>query len=141
VSPFTTPSARQVNIGLLILRVIVGIVFVAHGAQKVFVWGIDGVTAGFAGMGVPAPAVVATLVAFGELLGGVALIAGVLTRLASLGLAIIMVGAVTLAHLPAGFFAPEGYEFTLTLAAASLALMFAGAGQLSVDAALAKRRR
>jgi len=141
VSPFTTPSARQVNIGLLILRVIVGIVFVAHGAQKVFVWGIDGVTAGFAGMGVPAPAVVATLVAFGELLGGIALIAGVLTRLASLGLAIIMVGAVTLAHLPAGFFAPEGYEFTLTLAAASLALMFAGAGQLSVDAALAKRRR
>lgn len=141
MSPFTTPSARQVNIGLLILRVIVGIVFVAHGAQKVFVWGIDGVTAGFAGMGVPAPAVVATLVAFGELLGGIALIAGVLTRLASLGLAIIMVGAVTLAHLPAGFFAPEGYEFTLTLAAASLALMFAGAGQLSVDAALAKRRR
>jgi len=141
VSPFTTPSARQVNIGLLILRVIVGIVFMAHGAQKIFVWGIDGVTAGFAGMGVPAPAVVATLVAFGELLGGIALIAGVLTRLASLGLAIIMVGAVTLAHLPAGFFAPEGYEFTLTLAAASLALMFAGAGQLSVDAALAKRRR
>jgi putative oxidoreductase len=141
VSPFTTPSAGQVNIGLLILRVIVGIVFVAHGAQKIFVWGIDGVTAGFAGMGVPAAAVVATLVAFGELLGGLALIAGVLTRLASLGLAIIMIGAVTLAHLPAGFFAPEGYEFTLTLAAASLALMFAGAGQLSVDAALAKRRR
>ena len=83
MSPFTTPSARQVNIGLLILRVIVGIVFVAHGAQKVFVWGIDGVTAGFAGMGVPAPAVVATLVAFGELLGGIALIAGVLTRLAT----------------------------------------------------------
>lgn len=141
MSPFVTPSPRQVSLGLLVLRVILGIVFIAHGGQKIFVFGLDGVAGGFAGMGIPGAAFVGPAVALVELLGGIALVAGLLTRLAGLGLAITMLGATVLAHLPAGFFLPNGYEFTLTLMAASLALMFAGAGQLSVDAALARRRR
>lgn len=139
MSPFATPSRRQVDLGLLVLRVVLGIVFVVHGGQKLFVFGFEGVTGAFAGMGIPMAGLVGPATALVEFFGGLALIAGLLTRLAGLGLAIVMLGAILIAHLPAGFFAPNGYEFTLTLMAASLALMFAGAGELSVDAVLARR--
>lgn len=141
MSPFAMPSPRQASLGLLILRLVLGAVFIAHGGQKVFVYGIDGVTAGLTQSGMPAAAIVAPLIAFGELLGGIALVAGFLTRVAGIGLAVIMIGATLIVHLAAGFFLPNGYEFTLTLLAASLALVFAGAGEYSVDAAVARRRR
>lgn len=141
MSPFAMPSPRQASLGLLILRLVLGAVFIAHGGQKVFVYGIDGVTAGLTQSGMPAAAIVAPLIAFGELLGGIALVAGFLTRVAGIGLAAIMIGATLIVHLAAGFFLPNGYEFTLTLLAASLALVFAGAGEYSVDAAVARRRR
>ncbi len=132
-------SATQLSFGLLALRVVTGLVFAAHGAQKVFVYGFDGVAGSFAGMGIPMAGLVGPAVALVELVGGLALAAGLLTRLAGIGLAVVMLGAVLVAHLPAGFFLPNGYEFALTLFAASVALAFTGAGAWSVDAALARR--
>lgn len=141
MSPFVTPSQRQASIGLLVLRVIAGIIFTAHGAQKLFVFGFDGVAGAFAGMGVPLPMLAGPAVALVEFFGGLALIAGVLTRLTGLGLAIVMAGAIFFAHLSSGFFAPAGFEFPLALLGISAAIAFAGAGDLSVDGVLARRRR
>ena len=132
-------TARQIDVGLLILRVVAGVVFAAHGAQKVFVYGFDGVSAGFAGMGVPLAGLAGPAVALGELFGGIALVAGLLTRVAGAGLAVIMLGAVLIAHLAAGFFLPNGYEFALVLFAAATALAATGAGRWSLDAMLARR--
>jgi putative oxidoreductase len=137
----TSPAAtaQRISIGLAILRVVIGIVFIAHGAQKFFVFGIDGATAAFGQMGVPFPALTAPLTAAVEILAGSALIIGLLTRLAALGLAINMLGAILLVRAQGGFFAPKGMEFELTLFAAALALAFTGAGRYSVDAVLAER--
>jgi putative oxidoreductase len=134
------PASSRTDAGLAILRVVVGVVFVAHGAQKLFVYGLGGVSGNFDQMGIPAADVTAPLVAFVEFLGGLALVAGLLTRLAAVGLSAVMLGAITLVHLPAGFFAPRGVEFPLTLLAASVALAVMGAGRWSLDHVIAARR-
>ena len=131
----------RIQTGLTLLRAAVGTIFIAHGAQKLFVYGLSGVTGAFGQMGVPFPEITGPLVALLEFFGGIALVLGLLTRPAALGLAINMVGAMVLVHAPAGFFLPNGIEFTLVLGAASLALSIMGAGELSVDALLAKRRQ
>lgn len=119
------------------LRLVVGLVFLAHGAQKVFQFGLGG-TAGFlGGLGVPAPAVAALVLMAAEALGGLALILGAFTRVAALVLAANMLVAILLVHLRAGFFLPGGMEFALTLLGANLTLAMTGAGAASVDAALA----
>ena len=131
----------RIQTGLTLLRAAVGAVFIAHGAQKLFVFGMSGVTGAFGQMGVPFPEVTGPLVALLEFFGGIALVVGLLTRPAALGLALNMVGAMVLVHAPAGFFLPNGIEFTLVLGAASLALSIMGAGAFSVDALLARRRQ
>ncbi len=119
------------------LRLVVGLVFLAHGAQKVFQFGLGG-TAGFLGsLGVPAPVAGALVVMTAETLGGLALVLGAFTRVAALVLAVNMLVAILLVHLRAGFFLPGGMEFALTLLGASLTLAMTGAGALSVDAAVA----
>jgi len=133
-------TARQADAGLTLLRAVTGVIFAAHGAQKLFVYGFDGVAGGFAQMGVPFPGVVGPLVGFVELFGGLAVIAGLLTRLAGVGLTAVMLGALFLVHLPAGFFLPNGYEFVLMLAASATTLAITGAGRYSVDAVIAHRR-
>jgi putative oxidoreductase len=125
--------------GLTVLRVMVGAVFLAHGVQKIFVFGFHGVAGAFAGMGIPVPAVSSALVAVVELLGGIALIAGFLTRWAAALNGIDMVVAILLVHLKHGFFAPMGVEYPLTLLAACIALAVVGPGAGSVDGLLAKR--
>ena len=136
---FRSASATQLDTGLAILRIVLGIVFIAHGGQKLFVWGFDGVAGGFGQMGIPMAGLLGPLVALGEFFGGLALVAGLLTRVAGLGLAAIMLGATLIAHRAAGFFMPSGYEFTLTLLAASLALAFTGAGRWSLDGLVEKK--
>lgn len=133
----STPAATAAAIA--ILRIVVGLVFVAHGYQKVFVFGHAGVAQGFAGMGVPAPTLTAALVAALELLGGVALILGVGTRIAAILLACDMLGAILLVHGPNGFFLPTGAEFAFTLLGAATALAVAGAGTASIDGILSRR--
>ncbi|HEX6628030.1 MAG TPA: DoxX family protein [Gemmatimonadaceae bacterium] len=136
---FKSPSPRQIDIALLIIRAVTGFIFIAHGWQKLFVYGFAGVTGAFAHMGVPAPEVLGPLVALVEFFGGIALVIGLLTRLAALGLAFNMLVAMLLVHLKGGFFNPGGIEFPLSLFAAALVLVFTGAGNFSSDRAVARR--
>ena len=129
------------SIGLTALRIVLGVVFIAHGAQK-FAQGIPDVTQGFAGMGVPLAEVAAPVVAGLELVGGVLLVAGVATRVVGLLLAVDMVVAGLLAHATAGFFAQDGgFEYVLVLAVASLAVALTGPGRFSVDALVLRSSR
>jgi len=134
-------SSGQLNLGLTILRAVTGIIFAAHGAQKLFVFGLDGVAGGFAQMGVPFASVVGPAVGLLEFVGGLALIAGLMTRPIAAGLAATMLGALVMVHLPAGFFLPNGYEFVLMLFAAAATLVVTGAGAWSLDARLSDGRR
>lgn len=137
---FLIASPIQQQFGIAILRIIAGVVFVAHGAQKVFVYGFAGVGGAFAQMGVPMPTVMGPVIGLIELFGGVALIVGLFTRVAALALACDMLGAILLVHAAGGFFLPSGLEFVLMLFGAALALLFAGPGALSIDGVLAPRR-
>ncbi len=119
--------------GIAILRVIVGIVFLMHGSQKLFTFGFHGVAGMFGHMGIPLPAVAAVVVTLVEFLGGLALIAGLATRVAAALLAIDMAGAILFVHAKNGFFSPMGYEFPLTLLASCVCLMLAGGGACSVE--------
>ena len=119
--------------GLTLIRVIVGIVFLVHGAQKLFSFGIDGVAASMGQVGLPLPLVSATLLTFTELLGGLALILGLGTRLAAAPLAFAMLIATTVAHGAGGFFLPTGFEYALTLLTLNLALVLTGPGAFAVD--------
>ena len=138
-SLFRAPSARQIDLGLAILRIVLGVIFIAHGGQKLFVFGFAGVTGAFGQMGVPAPGVVGPAIALIEFFGGIALALGLLTRLAAFGIGATMVGAIALVHLPAGFFAPNGFEFPLSLLAAAATLAITGPGKYSLDAIISRR--
>ena len=118
-------GARELTV--LLARLVVGATFIAHGYQKLVVNGMDNVATGFGEMGIPLPAVAAWFTALVEVLGGAALIFGVLLPVAGVLLAAIMIGALVTAHLSAGFFSSDGgFEYVLVLAAASLALGFSG---------------
>ena len=136
----TRTDPTRVDVALAVLRVLVGVVFLAHGGQKLFVYGFDGVAGAFGQMGIPMANVTGPLTALVEFFGGLALVSGLLTRLAGLGLAITMLGAISFVHLSAGFFGPKGYEFPLTLLAATIAFAIAGAGRFSLDNVIAARR-
>ena len=135
----------------LILRVMLGIVMLPHGAQKLLGW-FGGF--GFAGtMGMftekmHVPAALAFLVIIGESFGSLGLIAGFLTRFSAFGVLCIMLGAIFIVHLPNGFFmnwagkqAGEGFEYHLLVIGMGLALLIAGGGKWSVDGAIAKKLR
>lgn len=126
------------SIGLLVLRVPIGIIFMAHGAQKLFgAYGGDGLqaTAEFMATLHMGPGIfLAILVGAVEFFGGLMLVLGLLTRLAALALSIDMLVAIAKVHFPHGLFAQNGgYEFALSLLAASLALLISGPGCLACD--------
>lgn len=126
---------RRVNLqawGLTLLRVVVGVVFLMHGGQK-FQMGF-GQVAGFLGsLGIPAPNLAAIVLTLVEFAGGVALLLGLLTRLVAFLLAIDMAVAIVTVKLKGGFFAPNGFEYDLTLLAACLALALAGGGAACLE--------
>ncbi|MBS3155800.1 DoxX family protein [Candidatus Woesearchaeota archaeon] len=117
----------------LLLRLALGAVFIVHGAQKLF-GGITGTTGFFDSVGIPLAGVFAVVVALVEFLGGIALVLGVLTRYASLLLAINMLVALLVVHLKNGFFVSNsGFEFVLVLLAGSLALLIRGPGKIAIQ--------
>jgi putative oxidoreductase len=135
------------DVALTILRVVLGVVFFAHGAQKMLGWfggfGFHATMGAFTHMGMPAP--MALLIMCTEFFGGLGLIFGLLTRIASLGVAGLMIGAIFMVHLPNGFFMNwmgtqkgEGIEFHLLALATAAALLLRGAGAFSLDRALSK---
>ncbi len=128
--------------GIALLRIVVGIVFVMHGQQKLFEMGVGGVGGFFASLGVPAPQLAAVVVSVLETVGGLALILGVLTRLFGLLLAGDMLVALLLVHQPNGFFAGDGgVELVLLLGTAALALALTGPGAPALDNLLPFERR
>lgn len=137
----TSRPSPATSFGLLALRVVVGAIFAAHGAQKIFESTIPGTIGSFAGMGVPLPEIAAPVVAFIELIGGILLILGLLTRPVGILLAIDMIVALVAVHLPAGLWVGDGgYEFVAVLGVAALALAFTGAGKFSLDGAFLRGR-
>jgi len=126
--------------GITVLRVVVGIVFLAHGGQKLFVWGFSNVADFFGQVGIPLPMLAAIVVTLVEFLGGLALVVGLFTRWVAIPLALNMLVATLTIHLRGGFFVPEGVEFTLTLLVANVALALLGSGEASLDRLLAKRK-
>lgn len=136
--------ATRAGWGTLAMRIPVGIIFAAHGAQKLFGWfggyGLEGTGQWMASIGL-APGYLMALLAGGtEFFGGLALIAGLLVRPASAALAFAMVVAILSAHLDKGLFvANNGYEFALALLAVTVSLVFTGAGRASLDRTLGQR--
>jgi putative oxidoreductase len=147
-----TPSQRLGNwvfansLGLLILRLALGWVFIYHGSQKLFgAFGGTGMEPFIQGMGqmnmpLLSPAAWAYIAAGGEFFGGLLVLLGLLTRLGALPLIVTMVVAIVKVHGPNGFSAGSGgYEYNLTLMAMAFALVLTGAGLLSLDALIFKR--
>jgi putative oxidoreductase len=131
----------MINVGLLVLRVVLGVIFAAHGAQKLFgAFGGPGLrgTAGFHGqLGIKPPYLMAVVAGLAEFVGGILIAVGFLTPLAAVALILTMAVAVFTVHLKNGFFSMNGgYEFNLALAGMALTLLITGAGALSLDAAL-----
>ncbi|HKN71638.1 MAG TPA: DoxX family protein [Terriglobales bacterium] len=135
------------DVAFTILRFVLGVVFFAHGAQKMLGWfggfGFHATMGFFTHMGMPAP--VAFLVICTEFFGGLGLIVGLLTRVAALGIGGEMIGAIFMVHLPNGFFMNwfgnqkgEGVEYHLLVIAIAAALLLRGGGAFSVDRALSK---
>ena len=127
--------------GLLLIRIVLGVVFAAHGAQKLFGWfggfGIAGTGGWLASMGFRPARLHATVSGLSEFGGGLLLAFGFLTPLGAAAVAGVMIVAIATVHIPNGFFnSAGGYEFNLTLAATALALGFTGPGRYSLDRAL-----
>ncbi len=132
-------SATRTDSALALLRVVTGLVFMAHGAQKAFSYGIAGVTGSFESMGIPFATVTAPVVTGVELIGGFALVIGAFTPIVALLIAADMAGAFFFVHMANGFFAPKGVEMVTILGTIALALAIAGPGAYSVDAIRARR--
>lgn len=127
--------------GLLLLRLALGGIMAAHGAQKLFGWwggpGLSGTAGMCNSMAYRAPFLMACGLALAELGGGLSLAAGLLTPLGALAVVTVMINAVYLVHWTKGFFvANGGYEFNLLIAASALALAATGPGRFSLDRAI-----
>jgi putative oxidoreductase len=121
----------------------VGIIFIAHGAQKLFGWfggyGLEGTGQWMASVGLNPGTLMALLAGSAEFFGGLALLLGLLVRPAAAALAFAMVVAIFSVHVGKGLFVSNnGYEFGLALLAASLSLLVSGAGRISLDASWAR---
>ncbi|HKJ52336.1 MAG TPA: DoxX family protein [Gammaproteobacteria bacterium] len=125
-------------LGPLLLRIPLGIIFAAHGAQKLFAWfggyGLEGTGQFFASIGLNPGYLMALLAGGAEFFGGLALIAGLLVRPAAAVLAFTMLVAIFSVHIGNGLFmSNNGYEYALALLAASVSLVYSGAGRASLD--------
>jgi len=130
------------DLALLLARIALGVVFIVHGSQKLFTYGVAGTTDAFAGMGVPLPQAAAPVAAVVELVGGIALVLGAGVLVAGLLLVLDMLGAFFIVHASSGVFIENGgFELVAALGAGALVLAVVGAGRFSVDHLVASRRR
>tara|TARA_R110002126_G_scaffold7189_7_gene35632 strand:- start:1569 stop:2015 length:447 start_codon:yes stop_codon:yes gene_type:complete len=128
----------------LALRVPVGIIFMAHGAQKLFGWfggyGLEGTGQWMASIGIEPGVLMAFMAGSAELFGGLFILLGLLTRPAAVVLAFTMVIAIASVHISNGLFmANNGYEFALALLAITVSLAISGSGRVGIDNAIATK--
>lgn len=128
-------------LGLLLVRLVVGLLFIGHGAQKLFGWfggyGPKGTGGWMESVGIKPGVVMAVLAGLMELLGGVLFAAGLLTPLAAVLIAATMVGAIVKVHGPNGLWSTaNGYEYQLVLLVVAIGVALTGAGAYSLDALL-----
>jgi len=131
----------RAGFGLTAIRIVVGIIFAAHGAQKLFGmfggYGIAGTAQYMESLGLAPGHLMAILAGGTEFFGGLALIIGLLARPAALGLTFLSLVAIFSVHIHNGLFmANNGYEFALALLGGSIAVLIEGAGKLSLDHAI-----
>ena len=132
----------QKRAALAVLRVGIGIVFMMHGYQKLFIMGHAGVTGFFGSLGIPMPGASAWLVSCLEFGGGILLIVGAFVRPIALMLAFDMLVAILTLHIKNGFFMGEkpGVEFVMTLMVGAIAIVIGGSGSFSVDDEIRRHR-
>lgn len=131
-------TSSHPGVDTLPLRLGAGVIFVAHGAQKLFGWfggyGLEGTGAWMSSIGLEPGQLMAAAAGSAEFFGGLMLILGLLVRPAAAVLAITMLVAITVVHLGNGLFmSNNGYEFGLALLVVSIGLLLRGAGSFSVD--------
>ncbi|WNO62267.1 DoxX family protein [Rheinheimera sp. MMS21-TC3] len=133
-----TITKTEQSVAALPLRLVAGILFVAHGAQKLFAWfggyGLEGTGQWMESIGLAPGFLMALMAGSAEFFGGLLLIIGFLTRPTSFVLAITMIVAIFTVHINNGLFmSNNGYEFGLSLLAITVALLVQGGGKFSVD--------
>jgi len=136
-------NPQMLGIGLLIGRVVLGLLMAAHGAQKLFGWfggyGLHGTAQWMDSIGLSPGTALALLAGGAEFLGGLSLLLGLLVRPASVALAFTMLVAIFSVHFSKGLFLSNGgYEYGLALLATTIALFISGGGRFSIDGALAR---
>ena len=131
----------MINIGLLIIRLVIGLLFIGHGAQKLFSWfggyGVKGTGGWFESIGIKPGVTMALLAGLTELIGGMLFAVGLLTPLAGIMIAGTMVMAIVKVHGPNGLWSTQnGYEYNLILLAVAIGIALIGPGQYALDALL-----
>jgi putative oxidoreductase len=129
--------------GITVLRIIVGIIFMAHGSQKLFGmfggYGLEGTGQYMASLGLNPGYLMALMSGSAEFFGGLGLVVGLLARPAAVVLIVMLVIAILSVHIHNGLFmANNGYEFALALLGGAIAVLIEGAGRLSLDRSIAK---
>ncbi|SEU11865.1 DoxX family protein [Paenibacillus sp. NFR01] len=131
----------MVSVGLLVIRLVIGVIFIGHGAQKLFGWfggyGPKGTGGWMESIGIKPGVAMAVTAGLLEFVGGLLFAAGLLTPLAALFIAGAMLGAIVKVHAPNGFWSTaNGVEFPLILLAVAVGVAVTGAGSISLDAVL-----
>jgi putative oxidoreductase len=131
-------NEMNLHIGILVIRLIIGITFIAHGLQKLAGWfggnGINGTAQFFSSLGIDFPLFVATVVGGFEMIGGLLLVFGILTPIAGIMLSGVMVGAIIKVHGQNGFWVSDhGFEYNLVLATVSIAVGLIGPGKYTLN--------
>src|SRR5574342_828138 len=129
----------MINLGLLIIRLVVGVLFIGHGAQKLFGWfggyGLKGTGGWFESIGMKPGVTMALFAGLAEFVGGLLFALGLLTPLAGIMIAATMLMAIVKVHAPNGLWSTaNGYEYNLTLIAVAIGVALIGPGTYALDA-------
>jgi putative oxidoreductase len=132
---------KMLDVGLLLIRLVIGVLFIGHGAQKLFGWfggyGLQGTGGWMESIGMKPGVTMALFAGLAELVGGILFAAGLLTALAGVMIAVTMGMAIVKVHGQNGLWVTQnGYEYNLTLLVVAIGIVLIGPGQYAVDAFL-----